>query len=103
MKQAGTSIAQGSILAGKYRVESVLGRGGMGIVVAATHVQLEQRVAIKFLLEDGSDPSTRERFAREARAASRIRSEHVAHVLDVGELDSGIPYMVMEYLAGEDL
>ncbi len=103
MKQAGHAIAPGAIIAGKYRVESVLGRGGMGIVVAAMHVQLEQRVAIKLLLQDSFDASTRERFAREARAASKIRSEHVAHVLDVGELDSGHPYIVMEYLAGEDL
>jgi hypothetical protein len=96
-------IAPGEILAGKYRVESVLGRGGMGIVYAATHVQLEQRVAIKVLVEGDSDPEMRERFAREARAASKIRSEHVARVLDVGALDSGIPYTVMEYLAGQDL
>jgi serine/threonine-protein kinase len=96
-------IAPGQTLAGKYRIESVLGRGGMGVVLAATHVQLEQRVAIKFLVDDGSEPRMRERFAREARAASKIRSEHVAHVLDVGTLDSGIPYMVMEYLAGMDL
>ncbi|HEY2518359.1 MAG TPA: serine/threonine-protein kinase, partial [Polyangiaceae bacterium] len=81
----------------------MLGRGGMGVVFAATHLQLEQRVAIKVLLEDGTDPKMRERFAREARAASKIRSEHVAHVLDVGELGSGVPYMVMEYLVGEDL
>ncbi len=96
-------IAPGQILSGKYRIESVLGRGGMGVVLAATHLQLEQRVAIKFLVEGGSDPQMRERFAREARAASKIRSEHVARVLDVGALDSGVPYTVMEYLAGDDL
>ncbi|HEY2517050.1 MAG TPA: protein kinase [Polyangiaceae bacterium] len=99
-------IALGELLAGKYRVDSVLGRGGMGVVLAATHLQLEQRVAIKFLADPGeraSLPEMRERFAREARAASKIRSEHVARVLDVGTLDCGTPYTVMEYLAGEDL
>jgi serine/threonine protein kinase len=96
--------APGDLIAGKYRVESVLGRGGMGVVFAATHIQLEQRVALKFLVEgSASVPEMRERFAREARAASKIRSEHVARVLDVGTLDGGAPYMVMEFLAGEDL
>ncbi len=95
--------APGDLVAGKYRIESVLGRGGMGVVVVATHVQLEQRVALKFLVEGASVPETRERFAREARAACMIRSEHVARVLDVGALQGGAPYTVMEYLAGEDL
>jgi serine/threonine protein kinase len=104
MVPAPLPIAPGDLLGEKYRIESVLGRGGMGVVFAAVHVRLEQRVAIKFLLEEaGAHPEMRERFAREARAASKIRSEHVARVLDVGVMGSGVPYTVMEYLEGEDL
>jgi serine/threonine-protein kinase len=97
-------VREGEILAGKYRVERVLGTGGMGVVVVAHHVQLDEKVAIKFLLP--AMLRNREvvgRFAREARAAVRIKSEHVARVFDVGTLDSGAPYMVMEYLDGRDL
>ncbi|HEX3851351.1 MAG TPA: protein kinase, partial [Polyangiaceae bacterium] len=97
-------IAEGHVLAGKYRVERVLGRGGMGIVVAAHHISLDERVAIKFLLPEALDnPEALARFAREARAAVKIKSEHVARVSDVGKLESGAPYMVMEYLEGSDL
>jgi serine/threonine-protein kinase len=99
-----SEVQAGQILAGKFRIERVLGRGGMGIVVAATHLQLEERVALKFLLPEAlANPEAVERFAREARAAVKIKSEHVARVSDVGTLDSGSPYMVMEYLDGEDL
>ena len=92
------------MLADKYRVEKVLGRGGMGVVVAATHVELDQRVALKFLLPDAMENmEVVERFAREARAAVKIESEHVARVIDVGKLENGLPYMVMEYLNGRDL
>ncbi len=85
------------MLVGKDRVERVLGRGGMGIVVAARHIQLEQKVAIKFLLPDAvANADIVERFVREARASVRIKSEHVARVSDVGTLDDGEPYMVME-------
>ena len=97
-------VRQGDILAGKYRVERVLGAGGMGVVVAAHHVQLDKRVAIKFLLPDAlSNAEAVERFAREARAAVKITSEHVARVIDVGTLETGAPYMVMEFLEGHDL
>jgi eukaryotic-like serine/threonine-protein kinase len=97
-------VKNGDVLAGKYRVERVLGVGGMGIVVAATHLQLDQKVALKFMLPDALKlPALLERFAREARAAVRLKSDHVARVLDVGTLDSGSPYMVMEYLEGSDL
>jgi serine/threonine-protein kinase len=76
----------------------------MGIVVAAHHMQLDERVAIKFLLpEVMSSPDTIARFDREARAAVKIKSEHVARVIDVGRLENGAPYMVMEYLDGSDL
>ncbi|MBK6697366.1 MAG: serine/threonine protein kinase [Myxococcales bacterium] len=97
-------VREGEVLAGKYRVERVLGEGGMGIVVAATHLQLEQRVALKFLLEEAlASEEIVHRFRREARAAARIKTEHVARVIDVGELASGAPFMVMEYLEGKDL
>src|SRR5262249_21288223 len=91
-------------LAEKYRVERVLGRGGMGVVVGARHKQLGERVAIKFLLPEALE--SREviaRFLQEGRAAVRIRSEHVARVIDVGTLPDGAPYLVMEYLDGQDL
>jgi serine/threonine-protein kinase len=78
--------------------------GGMGVVLAARHVALEQRVAIKMLLpEIAKLPEAAKRFLREARASTNLRSEHVARVLDVGTLDNGSPYMVMEYLEGRDL
>jgi eukaryotic-like serine/threonine-protein kinase len=94
----------GQILLGKYRIERVLGMGGMGVVVAATHVTLEERVAIKFLLPHAlSNGEAVARFLREARAAVRIKSEHVARVTDVGQLENGAPYMIMEYLDGADL
>ncbi|HLK41298.1 MAG TPA: serine/threonine-protein kinase [Polyangiaceae bacterium] len=97
-------VAQGEVLAGKYRVDRVLGVGGMGVVVAATHLQLDQRVALKFMLPEAlRHPSLIERFAREARAAVRLKSDHVARVLDVGTLESGSPFMVMEFLEGGDL
>ena len=94
----------GDVLAGRFRVERVLGVGGMGVVVAAHHLQLDRRVALKFLLpEVAKQENVVTRFAREARAAARIQSEHVARVLDVGVLEDGRPYLVMEYLEGRDL
>src|SRR5580692_1093404 len=97
-------VSEGDLLAGKYRVERVLGAGGMGIVVAARHEQLDQMVAIKFVRDEALDNEEAvQRFLREARAAVKLKSEHVARVLDVGKLDSGAPYMVMEYLEGNDL
>jgi serine/threonine protein kinase len=99
-----TQVFPGQILAGKYRVDRVLGAGGMGVVVAATHLQLEERVAIKFLLPEAmQNPEAVARFGREARAAVKIRGEHVARVTDVGALETGAPFMVMEYLDGHDL
>jgi serine/threonine-protein kinase len=98
------NIGAGDVLAGKYRVERVIGKGGMGMVVAAMHLQLDKRVALKFLLpEVASNPTLVARFGREARAASKIESEHVAKVLDVGALENGAPFIVMEYLEGGDL
>jgi serine/threonine-protein kinase len=92
------------VLAEKYRIERVLGQGGMGIVLAAMHLHLDERVAIKFLLPElATDPVLVARFLREGRAAIKIRSEHVVKVRDVATLPGGTPYMVMEYLHGRNL
>jgi hypothetical protein len=97
-------VLVGQVVAAKYRIDSVIGEGGMGWVVVAYHLQLDTKVAIKLLkAELASNAEAVERFAREARAAVRITSPHVARVFDVGTLDSGAPYMVMEYLDGSDL
>jgi serine/threonine protein kinase len=97
-------VEEGQVLADKYQVEKVLGTGGMGVVVAARHLQLGTRVAIKFLRSDACvEPETVTRFLREARAAARLQSEHVVRVTDVATLESGAPYMVMELLHGGDL
>jgi serine/threonine protein kinase len=97
-------VRDGDVLADKYRVDHVLGVGGMGVVVAATHLILEQPVALKFMLASASeDEELVERFLREARAMARLRGEHVVRVLDVGKLANGAPYMVMDYLEGRDL
>jgi serine/threonine protein kinase len=102
--QDSAGLHEGQILAGKYRIEKVLGVGGMGVVVAAQHVQLDEKVAIKFLLPAMlGNQEIVGRFAREARAAVKIKSEHVARVSDVGTLENGAPYMVMEFLDGGDL
>ena len=94
----------GSLLAGKYRVERVLGVGGMGVVVAAHHEQLHERVAIKFLLpRAGQNERLAARFLREARTASKLKSPHVARVFDVDSRPDGTPFIVMEYLEGETL
>ena len=95
---------KGDIIAGKYRVEDILGAGGMGVVVAAYHLELNQHVAIKLLRpEIGQEKEAMLRFQREARITASLKSEHVVRVYDVARLDNGAPYMVMEHLYGEDL
>ena len=94
----------GRIIGGKYRVDAVLGKGGMGVVLRATHLRLGEPVAIKVLLPAMLDvPGMVARFMREARAASKIKSVHVVRVTDVDTLEDGVPYMVMEFLEGTDL
>ena len=94
----------GDVFAGKYRVERLLGRGGMGLVVAARHLHLGERVAIKLLLPGSPvTPGAFARFVREGQTAARMRSEHVARVHDAGVLETGEPYLVLEYLEGVDL
>ncbi len=97
-------LATGEVVAGKYRIEGILGTGGMATVFAAWHEELEQRVALK-MLHAGlrSDPTAVKRFMREAKNAARIQSEHVARILDVGRMDDERVYIVMEYLEGNDL
>src|SRR5258706_10033272 len=89
---------------GQYQVEGVLGEGGMGVVVAARHKTLGHAVAIKFLTPKvAHDHVAVARFLREARATLGIQNEHVIRIMEVGTLDSGAPYMVMERLVGHDL
>ena len=97
-------VRPGEIVGGKYRVERILGEGGMGAVVVARHVHFDDRVALKLLHPHvAENPELVARFVREGRAARQIRSEHVVHVTDVDLLDNGLPYLVMEYLEGVDL
>jgi eukaryotic-like serine/threonine-protein kinase len=97
-------VSPGELLAGKYVVERRIGEGGMGVVVAARHLQLGQTVAIKLLaLAADERPDAVERFLAEAKAAARLRSEHVARVMDAGVDERGRHYIVMEYLQGSDL
>jgi serine/threonine-protein kinase len=92
------------MIAGKYRVDHVLGSGGMGVVVQATHVALNQAVAIKLIRDDvARSPELIARFMREARAAAQLPPEHIARVTDVGQTEKGEPFLVMELLSGRDL
>ena len=94
----------GSVLAEKYVVERQIASGGMGVVLSAVHRKLGHRLAIKVLHDRfaGGGP-TRERFEREARMAALLRSEHVVRIHDVEVTEEGLPFIVMEFLAGEDL
>src|SRR5688572_19130440 len=107
MREAGMSdleVSIGEVIDGRYRIDRVIGQGGMGVVLAATHLQLEHPVAIKLMRSElAADETLGERFLREARAACRLRGEHVARVFDVGRLQGGAPYIVMELLEGRDL
>jgi serine/threonine-protein kinase len=97
-------VREGQIIAQKYRVENVLGVGGMGAVVRATHVELDQPVALKFMLPEAlANAEAQQRFLREAKIVAKLKSEHIARVSDLGTLDTGQPYIVMELLEGSDL
>jgi serine/threonine-protein kinase len=97
-------LAPGTILLGKYRIDALIGTGGMGNVVRASHLYLHQSVAIKILLPQMSESaSTVQRFLREAQATVKLKSEHSARVIDVGTTPDGEPFMVMEFLDGNDL
>jgi serine/threonine-protein kinase len=96
-------IKVGDLLASKYRVERVLGEGGMGVVVEAYHELLDQRVAVKLLWQDIADQEAQKRLLLEARSAAKLQSDHVARVIDVDVGADGLPFIVMELLEGSDL
>src|SRR5580700_7311802 len=94
----------GEVLDGKYKIEKLLGEGGMGAVAKATHVLRRAPVALKFMSPAVlSMTGAVERFVNEGVAASQIDSDHVVKIFDVGRMASGAPYLVMEYLEGCDL
>ena len=98
------SIERGTVLLGKYCVDSVIGRGGMGLVVKAWHLGLDEEVAIKVLRDDVViADETIARFIREAQAAAKLKSEHIARIIDVGRFGDSKPYLVMEFLEGQDI
>jgi serine/threonine protein kinase len=102
--ESGLPVRPGQVLDGKFRVERIVGEGAMGLVVEATHLDLDERVALKFLRREARErPDIVTRFAREARAAAKISSDHVARVYDVGGTEDGSPFIVMEFLEGMDL
>src|SRR5262245_57612958 len=90
-------VAAGTVLEGKYRVARLLGAGGMGSVWIAEHQLLGRQVAVKILDASAKkDPTAVQRFLREAQTAARLRSDHIVDVLDVGLLEGGTPFLVME-------
>lgn len=92
------------MLLGKYRVERELGKGGMGVVLAVRHLELDEVFALKVLLPESIERrDSVDRLIREAQVTARIRSEHIVKVFDVGRLDPDRPYMLMEHLLGNDL
>ena len=97
-------LSVGELVGGKYKIKSMLGEGGMGVVFGATHLDLNCDVAIKVIRQElNQQPELIARLMQEARAAAQIRSDHVCRVLDVSRLDNGSPYVVMEYLDGKNL
>ncbi len=97
-------LVEGTTLAGKYRIDRIVGAGGMCLVYEAEHVHLRQAVALKILKPElARDPTAVARFAQEAQAAAKLRSPNVARVYDVDQLPDGQPYITMELLVGHDL
>jgi serine/threonine-protein kinase len=97
-------VRLGDIFQDRYRLETVLGRGAVGVVVGAQHLLLDRPVAIKFMLGASSEqPDSVARFVQEARSAARLKSANVVRIFDVAVLDNGVPYIVMERLEGTDL
>ena len=101
---AGGKVQPGEVLDGKYAVERIVGQGGTGYVVVAQHLILHRRVALKFLRPElAAQPELGRRFLREAQAAAQMKGDHVARVMDADTLRTGEPYLVMEFLEGEDM
>src|SRR5512138_1757977 len=101
---AALDVPPPGLVAGKYRLTELIGRGGMGSVWEGTHTTLGTHVAVKFIdSEYAESPEARNRFDNEARAAAKLRSKHVVEVYDHGVTDDGRPFIVMEYLRGEPL
>jgi serine/threonine protein kinase len=102
--RSGREVRLGDVLVGRYLVESMLGRGGMGSVLRAIHLELDQPVAIKVMHHEHLGiPDAARRFALEAQATATLKSEHVLRVFEIGQLPSGTPFIVMELLEGIDL
>src|SRR5260221_8387502 len=98
------SLSPGTLIGGKYRIEGLIGQGGMGSVWSAVHVSLGQRVAVKLIAKRfAASREARQRFDLEAKAVAQLRSRYVVQVYDHGETADGTPYTVMEYLEGETL
>jgi serine/threonine-protein kinase len=95
-----SGVEVGSVIDGKYRVDGVLGEGGMGLVLAATHLRMNQAVAIKIATRAGSIAA---RLVREAQFVAQLQSQHIVRVLDVSLLPDGRPFLVLERLEGRSL
>ena len=94
----------GSVLGGSYRITRLIGQGGMGAVYEGVQTRLERRVAVKLMARElSSNPEAIARFRREAEVTSQIGHPHIVQVFDFGQAPGGEPYLVMEYLEGEDL
>jgi len=94
----------GAVLEGAYRITRLLGEGGMGAVYEAVHLRLNKRVAVKLMSRElAANGEALARFHREAEITSRLGHPHLVSVIDFGAAESGEPYLVMEYLDGEDL
>jgi len=106
MSQESETIQPGMVLAGRYRIERGLGEGGMGSVCLVEHIHTDQKLALKVLhATTVKDAAALDRFRREARTPARINSDHVVQVTDadVAPELGGVPFLVMEWLRGEDL
>src|SRR3954452_16408980 len=94
----------GQLVGGRYRIETVLGQGGMGVLFVAEHAFTQRKVALKLLHAEREElTELRARFLSEARTAAAVRHPNVVDVLDMGIDEDGVPFLVMELLAGESL
>jgi serine/threonine protein kinase len=88
-------------IAGRFRIECEIGRGGMGTVYRATHLGLERPVAVKIIKQEfASDRDVADRFLREARTMARLRHRHAAMIFDAGNLPDGRHFIIMEFVEG---